>query len=66
MPKNKRFLREMQRNDPFANAKGTGPIKHVPGSKPARQAKKFQAEIQRKYSKQDLSKAAQHMKEHAG
>jgi hypothetical protein len=46
--KNKRNLREKQQQDPFANSKGTGPIKHAHGTKPARKAKKFQEEMKRK------------------
>jgi len=47
-PKNKRTMREMQQRSPFANEKGTGPIMHKAGTKPARKAAKFAAEMKRK------------------
>lgn len=47
-PKNKRYSREKSQRDPFANEKGTGPIRHKIGTKPARKAKKFDQEIKRK------------------
>lgn len=45
---NKRYLKQIQQKDPFANSKGTGPIYHKPGTKPARKAKKFEDEMKRK------------------
>jgi hypothetical protein len=57
-------MREAQQRHPFANEKGTGPIFHKPGTKPARRAKKFEQEMARKHSKQDLMKAHKHMEEH--
>lgn len=47
-PTNKRSLREKQHRDPFANSKGTGPIRHKAGTKPARKAKKYEQEMKRK------------------
>ena len=46
--KNKRALKQKMQQDPFANEKGTGPIKHSPGTKPARKAKKYVEEMKRK------------------
>lgn len=48
LPKNKRVMREKQQQSPFANKKGTGPIMHEAGTKPARKAKKFSEETKRK------------------
>jgi hypothetical protein len=48
---NKRTAREVQQRNPFANEKGTGPIHHKSGTKPARKAKKFEAEMGRKMKK---------------
>lgn len=67
--KNKRTMRESQQRSPFANEKGTGPITHKPGTKPARKAKKYVEEVKRKsikHSKEDLSKANEHMQKHKG
>jgi hypothetical protein len=61
--KNKRNMREVQHKDPFANEKGTGPIRHKAGTKPARKAKKYEAEMSRK---EERSKAHEHMKKHGG
>lgn len=58
IPKNKRHMREIQQRDSMS------PKYHKPGTKPARKAKKFQAEMQRKHSKKDLMHAHQHMMEH--
>jgi len=66
MPKNKRALKQKMQRDPFANEKGTGPIMHKAGTKPARKAKKFAMEMSRKHSKEDLKSAAKHMKAHGG
>jgi hypothetical protein len=63
--KNKRNMREVQHRDPFANEKGTGPIRHKAGTKPARKAKKYEAEMGRKHSKEALKEAAIHMHKHA-
>lgn len=63
MVKNKRSLREKQKNDPFANAKGTGPIRNKPGTKPMRKAKKFAEEMSRKSERMAANK---HMKENGG
>jgi hypothetical protein len=62
--KNKRNMREASTRDPFANSKGTGPIMHTPGTKPARKAKNYVEEQARKHSKKDLHEASKHMKEH--
>jgi hypothetical protein len=48
LPKNKRALKQTMQQDPHANAKGTGPIHHVAGTKPARRAKKYMEELGRK------------------
>jgi len=48
LPKNKRGLSQKAQQDPFANSKGTGPVMHKSGTKPARKAKKFAEEIKRK------------------
>lgn len=56
-------MREVQHKDPFANEKGTGPIRHKAGTKPARKAKKYEAEMSRK---EERSKAHEHMKKHGG
>lgn len=66
LPKNKRHTKQVQQRSPFANEKGTGPIMHKPGTKPARKAKKFSEEMNRKHSKEDVQKAHKHMKEHGG
>ena len=58
--KNKRTMREMQRNDPMA------PKRHEKGTKSMRKAKKFEEEMSRKHSKEDLAKAHKHMKMHGG
>ena len=63
MVKNKRALREKQKNDPYANEKGTGPIRNKPGTKPMRKAKKFEQEMDRKSARMAAHK---HMKEHGG
>ena len=56
--KNKRHMREMQKNDPIH------PVRHKAGTKPARRAKKFKEEMSRKHSKEDLKAAGKHMMEH--
>lgn len=66
LPKNKRHMREVQQRSPFANEKGTGPVMHKAGTKPARKAKKFAGEMNRKHSKEALSEAHAHMKKHGG
>ncbi len=43
--KNKRTMKQMQQRDPMK------PIYHKPGTKPARKASKFQAELKRKSAK---------------
>jgi len=48
LPKVKRVLKQTMQRDPFANEKGTGPIMHKAGTKPARKAEKFAAEKARK------------------
>ncbi len=53
--KNKRHMREAQKQDPIH------PMRHKAGTKPARKAKKFQEEISRKHSKEDLKEAGKHM-----
>lgn len=64
--KNKRALKQKSQQDPYANAKGTGPIHHKAGTKPARKAKKYAMEVSRKHSKEELSEANAHMKKHGG
>lgn len=51
LPTNKRLAKQVQQRSPFANEKGTGPIQHVKGTKPARKAKKFEEEMKRKGAK---------------
>lgn len=48
LPKNKRALTQKAQQDPFANSKGTGPIMHKAGTKPAIKAKKYAEEKKRK------------------
>jgi hypothetical protein len=62
--KNKRALKQKMQQDPYANAQGTGPIRHKPGTKPARRAKKYAEEMSRKHSKKEISEAHEHMKKH--
>lgn len=55
---NKRTMREMQKQDPIH------PVRHKAGTKPARKAKKYEDEMSRKHSKEDLKEAAKHMEKH--